>query len=281
MKILLAGATGVIGRALVPQLVEAGHEVSGTTRRRAKGKLLEGLGAHPVVVDVLDARRLRKAVKAERPDVVIHQLTDLTSGDFAANGALRAAGTRNLVDAALAAGVETMIAQSIAWLYVRGEEPATETDVLDPALQPYQSIASLEQDVARMPKGVVLRYGALYGPGTWYAPDGAIADRVRRAELALTPAWTSFVHVEDAAAATVAALGWEAGPVNIVDDEPATFQEWLPSYAAALGAPEPRSIRHAAATGRPVSNAKAKELGWKPQYPTWRTGLLAEAAPAE
>lgn len=281
MKILIAGATGVIGRALVPLLVEAGHEVSGTTRHRAKGKLLEGMGAHPVIVDVLDARKLRKAVKAERPDVIVHQLTDLANEDFTANGALRIEGTRNLVDAALAADVDTMIAQSIAWLYVKGEEPAVETDPLDPALPPYKAVASLEQDVARMPNGVILRYGALYGPGTWYAPDGAIAERVRDGELALTPAWTSFLHVEDAAAAAVAALGWEAGPVNIVDDEPATFQEWLPPYAEALGAPEPRSIRHAAVTGRPVSNARARELGWRPQFPTWRTGLLAEVAPAE
>jgi len=271
----------VVGRALVPLLVEAGHEGSGTTRHRAKGKFLEGLGAHPVIVDVLDVKRLRKAVKAERPDVIIHQLTDLSNEDFTANGALRVQGTRNLVDAALAAGVETMIAQSVSWLYVRGEEPATEEDELDPALQPYQSIVSLEQDVARMPRGVVLRYGALYGPGTWYAPDGAIAERVRRGELALTPSWTSFVHVEDAAAAAVDALEWESGAVNIVDDEPATFQQWLPSYAEALGAPEPRTIRHAAVTGRPVSNAKAKSLGWTPRYPTWRKGLMTEVAPAE
>ncbi len=281
MKILIAGATGVIGRALVPLLVEAGHEVSGTTRHRAKGKLLEGLGAHPVVVDVLDARKLRKAVKAERPDVIVHQLTDLSNEDFNANNDLRVEGTRNLVDAALAVGVETMVAQSISWLYTRGEEPAVEDDPLDPELPPYKGIASLEADVARMPHGVILRYGAFYGPGTWYAPDGAIADRVRNGRLALSPAWTSFVHVEDAAAATVAALDWEAGAVNIVDDEPATFEEWLPPYAEALGAPEPRSIRHAAATGRPVSNARAKELGWTPQYPTWRTGLLTEVAPAE
>ena len=183
MKILVAGATGVVGRSLVPQLVAAGHEVSGTTRRREKAVLLEELGAHPVVVDVLDSRRLRKAVKAEKPDVVIHQLTDLSAEDFAANGLLRIDGTRNLVEAARSARVETMIAQSIAWLYVKGEEPAVETDPLDGTLAPYKGVAALEEAVADMPRGVLLRYGALYGPGTWYAPGGAIAKRVQAGEL--------------------------------------------------------------------------------------------------
>ncbi|MCD0450535.1 NAD(P)-dependent oxidoreductase [Actinocorallia sp. API 0066] len=274
MKILIAGATGVVGRALVPRLVAAGHEVSGTSRRRENSRLLEEMGAHPVIVDVLDARKLKKAVKAERPDVVIHQLTDLSGNDFEANGLLRINGTRNLVDAAKAAGVETMIAQSIAWLYVRGEEPAVEGDELDPHLPPYKSVTALEEAVADMPRGVVLRYGALYGPGTWYAADGEIAAKVKAGELSRGPMWTSFVHVEDAAAAAVAALEWEPGAVNIVDDESATADEWVPAYAAALGAPEPRAHRHAAAQGRPVSNARARALGWSPAYPTWRDGLL-------
>ncbi|ROO91014.1 nucleoside-diphosphate-sugar epimerase [Actinocorallia herbida] len=274
MKIFLAGANGVIGRALVPKLIAAGHEVSGTSRRREGGRHIEEMGAHPVIVDVLDARKLKKAVKAERPDVVIHQLTDLSDRDFEANGLLRINGTRNLVDAAKAAGVETMIAQSIAWLYVRGEAAAVETDDLDPSLPPYKSVVALEEAVAEMPRGVVLRYGAFYGPGTWYAADGEFAAKVRDGELSRGPAWTSFVHVEDAADATVAALDWAAGPVNIVDDDPATADDWVPGYAAALGAAEPKAGRHAAATGRPASNAKAKSLGWAPAHPTWRTGLF-------
>jgi nucleoside-diphosphate-sugar epimerase len=281
MKILVAGATGVVGRALVPLLVEAGHEVSGTTRRRERVPFLESLGAHPVVVDVFDGRRLRKAVKAERPEVVIHQLTDLSAENFGANNTLRIEGTRNLVEAARHAGVQTVIAQSIAWSYVKGEEPAVESDALDTTLPPYQGVAALEAAVSAVPRGIILRYGALYGPGTWYAPGGAIADRVQNGELALSPAWTSFVHVADAAAAAVAALGWESGAVNIVDDEPATAADWLPLYADALGAPAPHLGRHAAATGRPVSNAKARELGWTPQYPSWRTGLIKAAEPAE
>ncbi|WP_433229454.1 NAD-dependent epimerase/dehydratase family protein [Actinomadura formosensis] len=274
MKILLAGATGVVGRRLIPLLVQAGHEVAGTTRRTERTGLLGDLGATPVVVDMLHGPAVRKAVAQVRPDIVIHQLTDLSEEDFAANSRLRIAGTRNLVDAAKAAGVETMIAQSIAWLYVPGDTAAVETDPLDSSLLPYEGVAALEEAVGEMPHGVVLRYGALYGPGTWYAPDGAIAERVRAGSLRPTPSWTSFVHADDAASAALAALDWPAGAVNIVDDEPATTADWLPVYSAALGAPTPGSAgRHAAATGRPVSNAKALGLGWKPQVASWRAGF--------
>jgi nucleoside-diphosphate-sugar epimerase len=274
LKILLAGATGVVGRRLIPLLVQAGHEVAGTTRRAERAGLLRGLGAEPVIVDMLDAAAVRDAVAAQRPDAVIHQLTDLSAEDFAANSQLRISGTRNLVDAARAAGVETMIAQSIAWLYVPDDTPAVETDPLDSSLPPYEGVAALESAVGEMPRGVVLRYGALYGPGTWYAPDGAIAERVRAGTLRPAPSWTSFVHTEDAASAALAALDWPAGAVNIVDDEPATTADWLPVYSAAIGAPHPGSAgKHAAATGRPASNAKALDLGWKPQVTSWRTGF--------
>lgn len=276
MKILVAGATGAIGRRLVPLLVEAGHEVSGTTRRPERTRAIAEAGARPLVADVFDAAALRDVIAGNGPDVIIHQLTDLSTEDFAANGRLRGEGTRNLVEAAKAAGVETMIAQSIAWVYAAGPAPAAEKDPLDPAAPPYKSVAALEEAVASMPRGVVLRYGAFYGPGTWYAPGGAIADRVHAGELALTPAWTSFIHVDDAAAAALAALDWPAGPVNVVDDEPATSATWLPVYSEAIGAPPAPVARHAAATGRPVSNAKARALGWKPQYPTWRTGFTRQ-----
>lgn len=274
MKILLAGATGVVGRRLIPLLVQAGHEVAGTTRRSDRAGLLRDLGAAPVVVDMLDGPAVRDAVAAERPDAVIHQLTDLSAEDFQANSRLRVAGTRHLVDAAKAAGVETMVAQSIAWLYVPGDAAAVESDPLDSSLPPYAGVAALEDAVGEMPRGVVLRYGALYGPGTWYAPDGAIAERARAGTLRLAPSWTSFVHADDAASAALAALDWPAGAVNIVDDEPATTADWLPVYSAAIGAPHPGSAgKHAATTGRPVSNAKALDLGWKPQVTSWRTGF--------
>ncbi|MFC4913324.1 NAD-dependent epimerase/dehydratase family protein [Actinomadura gamaensis] len=273
MKIFVAGATGVVGRRLVPLLVRAGHEVVGTTRSPERAQTLADQHATPVVVDVLDAGALTGALAEHSPDVVIHQLTDLSAEDFAANSRLRIAGTRNLVDAARAAGVQKMIAQSISWIYLPGTEPATETDELDASAPPYAGVAALEQAVGEMPHGVVLRYGAFYGPGTWYAPEGAIAQRVHAGALSLTPSWTCFVHVDDAASAAVAALDWPAGPVNIVDDEPATASEWLPVYSAALGAPTPPTARHAAPLGRPVSNARARDLGWKPRLESWRQGF--------
>jgi nucleoside-diphosphate-sugar epimerase len=274
LKILVAGATGVVGRRLVPLLVRAGHEVAGTTRRAERAQALTDQQAKPVIVDMLDEEAVREAVAEVRPDAIIHQLTDLSEEDFAANSHLRIVGTRNLVAAAKDADVELMIAQSIAWLYRPGPEPAVESDPLDETLPPSEGVIALEEAVATMPRGVVLRYGALYGPGTWYAPDGAIAERVRAGSLRLTPAWTSFVHADDAASAALAALDWPSGPVNIVDDEPATTADWLPVFSAALGAPDPGTAgRHAAPMGRPVSNAKALELGWKPSYPSWRTGF--------
>lgn len=273
MKILVAGATGAIGRRLVPLLVDAGHDVVGTTRRTERAQALREAGARPLVVDVLDAEALREKVAEERPDVVVHQLTDLAGEDFAANNRLRVEGTRNLVEAARSAGVEKMIAQSIAWLYVAGQAPAVESDPLDRNAPPYPGVSALEEAVRTMPHGVILRYGAFYGPGTWYAPDGAIAERVRSRDLKPTPAWTSFIHVDDAATAVVDALEWPAGEVNIVDDEPAQATEWMPVYCEAIGVPVPPLPRHAAATGRPISNAKARELGWKPRFASWRTGF--------
>ncbi|MCP9953166.1 NAD(P)-dependent oxidoreductase [Actinomadura madurae] len=184
MKILLAGATGVVGRRLIPLLVQAGHEVAGTTRRSERAGMLRELGASPVVLDVLNTGDVRAAVAAIDPDAVIHQLTDLADEDFEANSHLRIAGTRNLVDAAKAAGVETMVAQSIAWLYVPGDAPAVETDPLDANLPPYEGIAALESAVSEMPHGVVLRYGALYGPAPGTRRTGRSPSACARAACA-------------------------------------------------------------------------------------------------
>jgi nucleoside-diphosphate-sugar epimerase len=274
MRIFLAGAGGAIGRRLTPLLVEAGHAVAGTTRRSERAATLRALGARPVVLDVRDAATVREALLEERPDVVIHQLTDLSAEDFAANGDLRVDGTRNLVEGARAAGVETMVAQSIAWLYAgTGAEPATENEPLDPELRGHQGVAALEAAVATMPRGVILRNGLFYGPGTWYAPDGAIAERVRAGSYPTAPAWSSFIHVDDAARAVLAALGWPAGAVNIVDDEPATSTEWLPIFSDAVGGPS-IEVDTGEATGRAISNAMARRLGWHPARPTWRTGFF-------
>ena len=204
MRIFLAGATGVIGRRLVPLLVDRGHPVTGFVRRDADADWLRSLGAKAVRGDVFDADGVRRAVALAAPDVVMHQLTDLKGGNRQANSEMRITGTRNLVDAALAAGVRRVVAQSIAWAYEAGEVPAAEDVPLDlgsegSRLRSVQGVASLEAAVREAPEWVVLRYGLLYGPGTWYSRGGLMAEQAARGELAADGDVSSFVHVDDAA----------------------------------------------------------------------------------
>jgi nucleoside-diphosphate-sugar epimerase len=248
MRIFIAGATGVIGRRLVPLLVAQGHEVVALTRRNhpiSDGVRTRAAGVRTVVGDVYDAPALREVVATARPDVVIHQLTDLTSRDFAANGRIRREGTRNLVDAALSAGVRRVISQSIAWAYEPGDTPAVESTPLDLSSTDdrrrgtVQAVATLEDITAEAPEWVVLRYGTLYGPDTWYTKGALMADLATTGDLPTGPDVTSFLHVDDAAAAAAAALDWPTGPVNIVDDAPAPDSEWTPAFAKSVGAPAP------------------------------------------
>src|ERR1041385_6124919 len=253
MKIFLAGATGAIGRLLVPLLIKAGHEVTGTTRSAARSQQIAAMGAQPVVVDVLDRDGVFAALRAAQPDVVIHQLTDLTGRDFAANTRLRIEGSRNLVNAALAVGVQRMIAESISWIYVAGQGPAHEDEPLD--VPRVVAVQSMEQAVAEIPVGVILRYGILYGPGTWYSRDGLTTEQIRNGEIEANDAVTSFLHVADAAQAALLALDWPAGPLNIVDDAPAPAHEWVPVYASLVGAPPPPVESGALGWERGASNA--------------------------
>ena len=271
MRIFLAGGSGVIGSRLVPLLVEAGHDVTATTRRTEKTDHLRERGARPVVVDVYDTPQLTAAVKDAAPDLVMHQLTDLSDVDTEANARLRRAGTANLVAAAQAGDVGRMMVQSIAWAYEEGSTPAVEND----PVQDGSPVGFMEETVCRLPRTTVLRYGMLYGPGTWYAPGGRMADAVTAGLVPATPAITSFVHIDDVVAATVQAIDWPDGAYNVVDDEPAPATEWLPQYAAGLGAPAPTvtELPEGAPRGRGASNAKARGVGWEPAYPTWREGF--------
>ena len=201
MRIFVAGASGVVGRLLVPLLVAQGHEVTALSRReRAVGS-----AARTVVADVYDAPALRTVVAAARPEVVIHQLTDLTSRDFAANIRIRREGTRNLVDAALAAGARRVISQSIAWVYEPGDTPAVESTPFDLSAADggrrasVEAVAELESITAEAPEWVTLRYGMLYGPNTWYTKGGLMADLAATGKLPTGSDITSFLHVEDAA----------------------------------------------------------------------------------
>jgi nucleoside-diphosphate-sugar epimerase len=283
MKIFLAGATGAIGRLLVPLLINAGHEVVGTTRRPIKTGDITALGARPIVVDALDRDAVFAALEAERPEVVIHMMTDLAGRDFAANSRLRIEGTRNLVDASLAVGVERMIVESIAWIYVPGDVPAREDEPIDVDApgsrgRAMAAVQSLEDAVAEMPVGITLRYGILYGPGTWYAGDGLTTEQIKRGEIAANDAATSFLHVADAAHAAFQALAWPAGAYNIVDNEPASAKEWVPLFASLIGAPAPPVKAGREGWERGVSNTKARQLGWSPLYPSWREGFAKELA---
>jgi 2-alkyl-3-oxoalkanoate reductase len=303
MRVFLAGATGAIGRRLVPQLVAAGHEVTATTTTARKVDLLRELGATPVVVDGLDAVAVGEAVARARPDAIVHQMTaldgapDLRRFDrtFAKTNELRTKGTENLLDAARAAGVERFVAQSYAGWPSAGNGAAlvTEGEPLDPDPLPGQrethaAIRFLEEAVTQAPlTGIVLRYGSFYGPGA----SDEMVEIVRRRRLPVVGdgggVW-SWIHVDDAAGATVAALERGApGIYNVVDDEPAPVREWAPALAAAVGAKPPRRVpvwlgRLAAGEVgvrmmteiRGVSNAKARaELDWVPRWRSWREGF--------
>lgn len=279
MRVFLAGATGVIGRSLIPLLVKEGHEVFGMIRDDPYGSAVTKMGAKPVVADALNRDAVFTALEKSQPDVVIHQLTSLSAGSLVDNAKIRIKGTENLVDASKAVGVRRIIAQSISWAYEPGDTPAIEEEMLDiaapfPRKTTIEGITVLEEKVSQIPEFVILRYGTLYGPGTWYAIDGKIADQVGRKEVVATDGVFSFLHVDDAARAALLALDWPSGPVNIVDDHPAPGNVWLPVYASAIGAPQPLRQAGSNRGERGVSNKKArKEYGWEPIHPSWSNGF--------
>jgi nucleoside-diphosphate-sugar epimerase len=308
MKVFVAGATGAVGKRLVPPLVANGHDVVGMTRSSEKLDSLRAAGAEPVVADGLDRDAVMQVVKRAEPEVVIHEMTGLTGvksfkrfdDEFALTNRLRNEGARHLVDAAQAAGARRIVAQSYGnWNYERtGSQPKTEEDPLDPSPPANQreslaAIRELEQTVlgADGIEGIALRYANLYGPGTGFALDGDLVEMVRKRRLPIVGngagVW-SFIHVDDVATATIAAIGRGApGVYNVADDEPAPVVEWLPELAKAVGAKPPRRVPvwlGRLATGdvgvsmmtqiRGTSNAKAKrELGWSPRYASWRDGF--------
>ncbi len=306
MRIFVAGATGAVGRRLVPRLVGNGHSVVGLTRSPGKTGLLRELGAEPVVADALDQAALHAAVVAAQPDVIVHQMTDLTGASdlrkfdraFANSNRLRTEGTDHLLAAARECGVKRIVAQSFCgWPYARvGGHVKTEQDPLDdnPPSQhrrTLDAIRHLEQAVTTTPGivGVALRYGGFYGPGTGVF-DPSMIEQVRSRRMPVIgggTAWWSFLHVDDVADATALAVERGEGIYNIVDDDPAPVHDWLPGLATMLGAKPPLRLpawlgRLAAGQhivvmmtqSRAGSNAKARrELGWSPRHPSWRQGF--------
>lgn len=277
MRIFLAGGTGVLGTRLIPELTAAGHQVTATTRRADRAGLLTRLGAAPAIVDVYDTALLTRVVADAAPDLILHELTDLSDYNTDANARLRREGTANLVAAARAAGTGRIVVQSIAWIFPDADTPATEDDPITPGT----AVDTMESLARQLPHSTVLRYGILYGPGTWYAPGGRIASQVDAGQLPATPAIACFLHIDDVVTATVEALHWPDGTYHIVDDEPAPGTSWLPVYARELGAPPPPTapLADGAPAGRAISNAKARAQGWTPKYPSWREGFGASLHP--
>jgi nucleoside-diphosphate-sugar epimerase len=310
MRVFVAGSTGALGRRLVPLLVSGGHQVIGLTRSPEHAEWLQRAGATAVIGDALDKEAVMKAVVRAEPEVVVHELTAFSKlgtnlrrfeHEVAETNRLRTEGTDVLREAALAAGANRLVAQSFAgWTYARGGSPVkTEADPLDPhPLPPMQAaIDALRHhegavlDADGPLDGIVLRYGTWYGPGTFFAQDGLYVREIRRRRFPIvgdgTAVW-SFVHVDDVARATIAAIErGKPGVYNIVDDEPAPVAIWLPELAEAIGAKPPRHVpvwlgrlfggELAALVMTEIrgsSNAKAKrELDWQPNYASWRDGF--------
>jgi nucleoside-diphosphate-sugar epimerase len=307
MRVLVAGATGVIGRPLVRQLLEAGHEVVGTTRSPERAGALRARGVEPVVVDARDTDALRASVVEAAPEVVINQLTNLpdkmnfrrAEETLGPTNELRGRVGPALAGAAAEAGARRLIAQSVCFFYAStGKQAHSEEDpLLDlppdlPMGQGLVALQSLERSALETPglEGVVLRYGYFYGREVEMVPGGFDRNDLRKRRAALVGEGSgvfSLVHVDDAAAATIAALDRGAGIYNVCDDEPARQSEWLPAYAEAIGAKRPRRVplwlaklvagRQAATLATRLEgadNEKAKrELGWEPKYPSWRQGF--------
>ena len=305
MRVFVAGASGAIGRPLVPKLLAAGHEVIGMTRREERAAEIRAAGAAAVVCDVFEPAALNEAVAAARPEVVLHALTALPakfkpkSDYLAATNRVRTEGTRNLIAAARDAGARRLVAESVAFFYepqgdwVKDEEAPLFVDPPGRFAAGREALVELEGAVTGTEglEGLVLRFGWFYGPGTYYARGGSLGEETLKRRNPVVGAGTgtfSFIHIADAADAFVAAVD-RGGPglYNVVDDEPAPLHEWLPAYAAALGAKPPRRVpawlaRLAAGSDlvgaalemRGAANAKAKrELGWEPAHPSWRAGF--------
>jgi nucleoside-diphosphate-sugar epimerase len=307
MKVFVAGASGVIGRPLVRQLVAAGHDVVGMTSREAGKSAIEHAGGRAVVCDALDPDAVRETVAAAAPEVVVNELTKLPRDYdtrklderfYAPTNRIRTEGGGNLLTSAIEAGARRFVTQSIAFLYapegemVKDEGGRPWTDAAPPFGDGVRAMVSHERAVldADGIDGLVLRYGWFYGSGTYYASDGSIAQMVRKRRFPVvrgSDGLFSFIHVEDAVGATVTACErGEPGVYNVVDDEPATVEQWLPAYAEALGAKRPWKVpgfiaRLLGGTAarmviglRGASNAKARrELGWEPTYSSWRVGF--------
>ena len=299
MKVFVAGASGAVGPSLITRLVAAGHQVTGSTRGGARADRIREAGGTPAICDVFDLPAFTEAVTAAAPEVVINQLTSLPpkfeparKGFYEANNRIRSEGGDNVIAATAAAGARRLVTQSISFLYeltgptVKTEADQTDTSGVHSAMLGHEQKAIADDRF----ETIVLRYGLFYGPGTWYSRDGYIGEQVLKRRLPVVGKGTgiaSFIHVEDAAAAAALVADHGTGIYNVTDDEPAPMSEWLPAFAAGIGAKAPRrvpfwlasmiagrQIATQAVQGHGASNSKFKEeFGWQPEIPSWRQGF--------
>jgi nucleoside-diphosphate-sugar epimerase len=277
-KIFVVGATGLIGTKLTKRLLEEGYEVAGLTRSQQGKAKLEDQGVTGFIGDVFKADTVEAAVASYKPDVIINEITDLKQADMSANTRVRKEGTKNIVSAALNNDVQHIQSQSIAFVYEGGQGLATEATPLD-----YQAtgerkvtvdgVEALEQETARIPHHVILRYGLLYGPQTWFGKDGMIYNQFIDGSVSMSNGIQSFIHIDDAVETAIQALSFEPGIYNVTDDNPVDGETWAKWYAQLLNVNPTLNIEQAADFERGASNKKFRQQGGKLIYSDWQEGM--------
>ncbi|MCJ1781332.1 NAD-dependent epimerase/dehydratase family protein [Mammaliicoccus sciuri] len=277
-KIFVTGATGVIGTKLTKRLIEEGYEVAGLTTSEKGKEKLDNAGVKAYIGNILEYDTIEKSIGDFKPDIIMNEITDLKQVDMSANTKVRIEGTRNLVEAAIKHDVPHIQSQSIAFVYEAGDTLATEETSLDYDASGDRKITvdgveGLEKESARLNKHVILRYGLLYGPGTWYGKDGMIYNQFINGEFTMTDGVQSFIHIDDAVETAIQALNFESGIYNVADDEPVKGDDWAKWYANELNVSPTLNIDPAAPFERGVTNKKFKDQGGKLIYTTWKDGM--------
>lgn len=277
-KIFVTGATGLIGTKLTKRLLEEGHDVAGfTTSKNGKNKL-ESANVKAYVGDILKYDTIEAAIADFQPEIIINQITDLKNVDMAANTKVRVEGSKNLIDAAQKYNVKKVIAQSIDFMYEAGEGLATEETPLDldssgDRKVTVDGVIGLEEETSRMDEYVVLRFGWLYGPGTWYGKDGMIYNQFVDGKVTLSDGVTSFIHLDDAVETSIQALNFDNGIYNVADDEPVKGSDFAEWYKQQLNVDPEINIEPAQPFERGITNDKFKAQGGQLIYSTWKDGM--------
>ncbi|WP_204977334.1 NAD-dependent epimerase/dehydratase family protein [Mammaliicoccus sciuri] len=277
-KIFVTGATGLIGTKLTKRLIEEGYEVAGLTTSEKGKEKLDNAGVKAYIGNILEYDTIEKSIGDFKPDIIMNEITDLKQVDMSANTKVRIEGTRNLVEAAIKHDVPHIQSQSIAFVYEAGDTLATEETSLDYDASGDRKITvdgveGLEKESARLNKHVILRYGLLYGPGTWYGKDGMIYNQFINGEVTMTDGVQSFIHIDDAVETAIQALNFESGIYNVADDDPVKGDDWAKWYANELNVTPTLNIEPAAPFERGVTNKKFKDQGGKLIYTTWKDGM--------